>query len=240
MRYSGKSCLALKGTDLDIRAGERIGIVGRTGSGKSSLLRVFLRLNKCEENSKIMIDDIDICRLDLKLYRSTISVIPQNPVLFSGSVRFNLDPFESCTDDQIWVALEKAHISDYIHSLQGQLDYEIEENGENFSSGQKQLLCIARTLLRKKKVVVLDEATSSVDTHTDSLIQKTIREEFGDGKSTMLIIAHRLNTIIDADKVVVMNDGNIEEFDSPNLLLQNKNSVFSKMMSAESIGNHSK
>jgi len=171
-----------------------------------------------------MIDEQNIMKLGLHDVRSRITIIPQDPVLFSGSMRMNLDPFEKYSDDQIWKALELAHLKHFVQELPTALLHPISEGGENLSVGQRQLVCLARAVLRKTKILVLDEATAAVDLETDDLIQKTIREEFKD--STVLTIAHRLNTIMDSTRVMVLDKGEVVEFDSPPNLLRDKNSIF--------------
>lgn len=156
--------------------------------------------------------------------RSRLTIIPQDAVLFSGSLRLNLDPFDTHTDEEVWRALEHAHLKAFVKGLTAGLNHEVSEGGENLSVGQRQLICLGRALLRKTKVLILDEATAAVDLETDDLIQRTIRTEFID--CTVLTIAHRLNTIMDSDRVIVLDKGRIIEFDGPNTLLANKNSVF--------------
>ena len=175
----------------------------------------------------IVIDDYDISKIGLFDLRSKLSIIPQDPILFTGTVRSNLDPFNESEDREIWDAIEKVHLTEAIKKLNG-LDGPVTEGGENFSVGQRQLICLARALLRKAKILVMDEATSNVDIETDSLIQKTIREEFKD--RTVLTIAHRINTILDNDKILVMKAGVVIEFASPKELLENKNSHFYGMV----------
>ena len=175
----------------------------------------------------ITIDGLDISRLGLGTLRSALTIIPQDPVLFSGSLRMNLDPFSTQTDQDLWTALELAHLKSYVASLPGGLDYVVSEGGGNLSVGQRQLVCLARACLRKTKILLLDEATAAVDLETDDLIQATIRSEFS--SCTILTIAHRLNTIMDSDRVVVMDDGHVTEFDSPDNLLQKEGSAFLSM-----------
>lgn len=226
-RYREGLDFVLRGIDLRIESGEKIGIVGRTGAGKSSLTLSLFRIIEATEG-RILIDNIDISEIDLKVLRSRITVIPQDPVLFSGSVRLNLDPFFEHYDQELWHVLELAHLKDYIMSLPQGLCYKISENGGNLSIGQRQLICLARALLRKTKVLVLDEATAAIDLETDDLIQKTIRKQFRE--CTVLTIAHKLNTIMDSDRIVVLDQGLVKEFDTPTNLLKLKTSIFYSMV----------
>lgn len=173
---------------------------------------------------RILIDGIDIAEMDLQILRRKLTIIPQDPILFSGTLRMNLDPFGRYSDEAIWNALELSHLKKFVSSQALGLLHGITEGGENLSIGQRQLICLARALLRKSKVLVLDEATAAVDLETDELIQNTIRQEFSE--CTVLTIAHRLHTIVDSDKVVVLDKGEIAEFDSPKNLMRNRNSVF--------------
>ncbi|XP_059614039.1 multidrug resistance-associated protein 1-like [Phlebotomus argentipes] len=226
VRYREGLDLVLKGITFSVKSCEKIGIVGRTGAGKSSLTLALFRIIEAA-GGKITIDDKNIGELGLHNLRSRLTIIPQDPVLFSGSLRMNIDPFNSYSDDEIWRVLELSHLKHFVKGLQAGLQHEISEGGENLSVGQRQLICLARALLRKTKVLVLDEATAAVDLETDDLIQKTIRAEFAD--CTILTIAHRLNTIMDSDKVIVLDKGEIAEFDTPTNLLQNPNSIFHSM-----------
>ncbi|TMS23147.1 Multidrug resistance-associated protein 1, partial [Larimichthys crocea] len=210
--------LALKGITLNIHERERVGIVGRTGAGKSSLALGIFRILEAAKG-KIFIDGVNIAEIGLHDLRSRITIIPQDPVLFSGSLRMNLDPFDTYTDEEVWRSLELAHLKNFISNLPDKLNHECSEGGENLSLGQRQLVCLARALLRKTKILVLDEATAAVDLETDTLIQSTIRTQFED--CTVLTIAHRLNTIMDYTRVIVMDRGHISEMDSPaNLIAQ--------------------
>ncbi|KAI1720590.1 ABC transporter transmembrane region domain-containing protein [Ditylenchus destructor] len=228
-RYRPGLNFVIKGLNAEIHAGEKIGIVGRTGAGKSSVtLALFRMIEPCE--GRIVIDDIDISLLGLHTLRSNITIIPQDPVLFSGTLRFNLDPSNQYSDEDIWRVLESSNLKQYAEMLPGKLQYEITENGDNISIGQRQLVCLARALLRKTKVLILDEATAAVDMATDAMIQNTIRKEFRN--STVITIAHRLNTIMDYDRIIVLEAGSIREFDSPSVLMANKKSVFYGMVRA--------
>uniref|UniRef100_A0A673CCA3 ABC-type glutathione-S-conjugate transporter n=1 Tax=Sphaeramia orbicularis TaxID=375764 RepID=A0A673CCA3_9TELE len=210
--------LALKGITLQIHEREKVGIVGRTGAGKSSLALGIFRILEAAKG-KIFIDGVNIADIGLHDLRSRITIIPQDPVLFSGSLRMNLDPFDTYTDEEVWSSLELAHLKNFVSNLPNKLNYECSEGGENLSLGQRQLVCLARALLRKTKILVLDEATAAVDLETDTLIQSTIRTQFED--CTVLTIAHRLNTIMDYTRVIVMDRGHISEMDSPaNLIAQ--------------------
>ncbi|CAL1547665.1 unnamed protein product [Lymnaea stagnalis] len=222
-RYREGLELVLKGVTCNIKGGEKIGIVGRTGAGKSSLTVALFRLIEAS-GGNISIDGIRISDIGLHDLRSRLTILPQDPVIFSGTLRMNLDPFGDHSDEVLWSALEHAHLKSFVEGLPTRMDYECGEGGQNLSVGQRQLVCLARTLVRKTKILVLDEATAAVDMETDELIQKTIRTEFKD--CTVLTIAHRLNTIMDYDKILVMDKGRVSEFDSPQNLLSNKNSVF--------------
>uniref|UniRef100_A0AAQ4PBC7 ABC-type glutathione-S-conjugate transporter n=1 Tax=Gasterosteus aculeatus aculeatus TaxID=481459 RepID=A0AAQ4PBC7_GASAC len=210
--------LALKGITLQVHERERVGIVGRTGAGKSSLALGIFRILEAAKG-KILIDGVDIADVGLHDLRSRITIIPQDPVLFSGSLRMNLDPFDTYTDEEVWRSLELAHLQNFVSNLPDKINHECSEGGENLSLGQRQLVCLARALLRKTKILVLDEATAAVDLETDALIQSTIRTQFED--CTVLTVAHRLNTIMDYTRVIVMDRGHISEMDTPaNLIAQ--------------------
>ncbi|GMS97817.1 hypothetical protein PENTCL1PPCAC_19992 [Pristionchus entomophagus] len=226
-RYRSGLPLVLRGVDAKIRAGEKVAIVGRTGSGKSSLTLALFRMAEPAEGS-ITLDGIDTAHVGLHELRRKLAIIPQEPVLFSGSLRFNLDPFSQFSDEQLWKTLELCQLKDFASSSPGQLDFSIAEGGKNISVGQKQLLCLARVLLRRAKVLVLDEATASVDVLTDSLVQSVVREEFKD--ATVIAIAHRLNTVAGYDRIMVLEKGRIVEFDTPSRLLSDRNSRYSRML----------
>ncbi|XP_043560559.1 multidrug resistance-associated protein 5-like isoform X3 [Chiloscyllium plagiosum] len=229
MCYRDTLPVVLKKVTFTIKPREKIGIVGRTGSGKSSLgVTLFRLVEIC--NGSITIDGVKIRDIGLDDLRKKLSIIPQEPVLFVGTVRTNLDPYNQYTDLQIWDALERVHMKESIMQLNEKLNFEITENGENFSVGEKQLLCVARALLQHSKILLLDEATAAIDTDTDMLIHKTIQEAFSD--CTMLIVAHRLHTVLNCDRIMVLDQGEIAEFDSPSVLLSNDNSRFHAMLSA--------
>ncbi|XP_044271387.1 multidrug resistance-associated protein 1 isoform X5 [Tribolium madens] len=226
VRYRPGLDLVLKGVNFSINGGEKVGIVGRTGAGKSSLTLALFRIIEAAEG-EILIDGINIAELGLHTLRSRLTIIPQDAVLFSGTLRMNLDPFDKHSDEEVWKALEHAHLKSFVKGLTAGLHHEVTEGGENLSVGQRQLICLSRALLRKTKVLILDEATAAVDLETDDLIQKTIRSEFKN--CTVLTIAHRLNTIMDSDRVVVLDNGMIVEFDSPSNLLKQQQSIFYSM-----------
>jgi len=226
MRYRKNLDLVLKGVSFHVEAGEKVAIVGRTGAGKSSLMVALFRLTELEKG-KIFIDGVDIGQIGLHDLRSKISIIPQDPVLFKGTVRFNLDPFNDHSDEEIWKTIEICQLKDEIENQGGGLESIVEEDGDNFSVGQRQLFCLGRALLRKPKILIMDEATASVDVETDALIQDTVRKEFKD--STVLTIAHRLVTIMDYDKVLVMHNGRVAEYDTPADLLR-KNGILRSLV----------
>ncbi|XP_078067717.1 ATP-binding cassette sub-family C member 5-like isoform X8 [Mustelus asterias] len=229
MCYRDNLPLVLKKVTFTIKPREKIGIVGRTGSGKSSLGVTLFRLVEICSGS-ITIDGVKISDIGLDDLRKKLSIIPQEPVLFVGTVRSNLDPYNQYSDAQIWDALGRAHMKESIAQLNEKLDFEVMENGENFSVGERQLLCVARALLQHSKILLLDEATAAIDTDTDMLIHKTIQEAFSD--CTMLIVAHRLHTVLNCDRIMVLDQGEIAEFDSPSVLISNDNSRFRAMLSA--------
>ncbi|NXL09578.1 MRP3 protein, partial [Mesembrinibis cayennensis] len=224
VRYRKGLDLVLKGLNLKVHGGEKIGIVGRTGAGKSSMTLCLFRILEAVKG-EIKIDGVKISEIGLHDLRSRLTIIPQDPVLFSGTLRMNLDPFNKYTDEDIWKALELSHLKRFVSSQPAMLDYECSEGGENLSVGQRQLVCLARALLRKTRVLILDEATAAIDLETDDLIQMTIRTQFED--CTVLTIAHRLNTIMDYTRVLVLDNGTIAEFDTPASLIAAKGIFYS-------------
>ncbi|KAF1329531.1 Abc transporter c family member 2, partial [Globisporangium splendens] len=226
LKYRPELPLVLRGVNMDILGGEKVGICGRTGAGKSSLMIALFRI--CEfESGTVYIDGLDIQSVKLRDLRRSLAIIPQDPVLYSGSLRENLDPFGEYADDLIWSVLKQVHLFDSVTKWGAGLDFVVSERGDNLSVGQRQLLCIARALLKDSKIVVLDEATANVDTATDNLIQVTIKETFVN--KTVLIIAHRINTIMHCDKIAVMDAGQVAEFGSPEALLSQSESIFASL-----------
>ncbi|KAF1319108.1 Abc transporter c family member 5, partial [Globisporangium splendens] len=221
--YKEGAPAVLKGLSFDIKNNEKIGIVGRTGAGKSSLTMALFRINELDAG-RILIDGEDISTMPLRSLRSKLSIIPQSPVLFKGTLRAYMDPFDEFTDAEIWSAFEKVEMKEQIGSLENQLSYELSENGENFSVGERQMLCMARALLTQTRIVVMDEATASIDHATEKKLQTMIDRDFKD--ATVLTIAHRLATVLDSDRIMVLSDGNVVEFDSANNLVQNPKGAF--------------
>ncbi|XP_041075963.1 ATP-binding cassette sub-family C member 3-like isoform X2 [Polyodon spathula] len=219
VRYREGLDLVLKSLTLQVKGGEKIGIVGRTGAGKSSMTLCLFRILEAAAG-EITIDGVKISEIGLHDLRSKLTIIPQDPVLFSGTLRMNLDPFEKYTDEDIWKVLELSHLNKFVSSQPAGINHECSEGGENLSVGQRQLVCLARALLRKTRILVLDEATAAIDLETDDLIQSTIRTQFED--CTVFTIAHRLNTILDYTRVLVLDKGQIAEFDTPTNLIAKK------------------
>mmetsp|Transcript_28549 Transcript_28549/g.67042 ORF Transcript_28549/g.67042 Transcript_28549/m.67042 type:complete len:1480 (+) Transcript_28549:1-4440(+) len=227
MRYRDGP-LVLKDLSFTVKGGEKIGVCGRTGSGKSSLMIALFRISEIEKDGSIFVDGVDIGEIGTAALRQNISIIPQDPVMFSNTIRYNLDPFATTSDEELWDVLKKVEMGEVIAQLPKGLDDLVAEGGENFSQGQRQLLCIARSLLRKPKILVMDEATASIDNETDATIQRMIRENFSD--ATVLTIAHRLNTIMDSDRILVLDDGHIAELDTPDNLLKKESGHFKAMV----------
>lgn len=217
VRYRADLPLALNGISCSIGAGTRVGIIGRTGSGKSTLVLALLRLIELSEGC-IEIDGVDISNVPLDLVRYAITVVPQEPVLFSGSIRENLDPWRRHDDAEITQALTRAEMMPFIDSLPSGLSTLVQESGRNLSCGQRQLLCLARAILERSRIIILDEATASIDVETDAAIQRTLRREFSD--ATLFVIAHRLGTVLDSDKIMVLSQGELRDFGPPDQVLQ--------------------
>ncbi|XP_010544544.1 PREDICTED: putative ABC transporter C family member 15 [Tarenaya hassleriana] len=236
VRYAEHFPAVLRNITCVFPGGKKIGVVGRTGSGKSTLIQAIFRIVEPSQGS-IIIDDVDISKIGLHDLRSRLSIIPQDPALFDGSVRGNLDPLSQYTDGEIWEALEKCQLGEVLRTKEEKLDAPVVENGENWSVGQRQLFCLGRVLLKKSNILVLDEATASVDSATDGVIQKIINQEFKE--RTVVTIAHRIHTVIESDLVLVLTDGRIEEFDSPAKLLEREDSSFSKLIKEYSVRSQS-
>ncbi|KAF3796553.1 ABC transporter C family member 3 [Nymphaea thermarum] len=227
VRYAPHLPLVLRGLTCTLHGGSKIGVVGRTGSGKSTLVQTLFRIID-PTGGHIMIDGVDIYTIGLHDLRSRLSIIPQDPTMFEGTIRSNLDPLEDYMDQEIWEALERCQLGDIVRQKEGKLDSIVAENGENWSVGQRQLVCLGRVLLKRSKVLVLDEATASVDTATDSLIQQTLRQEFPD--CTVITIAHRIASVLDSDMVLLLDNGKIAEYDSPTKLLEDGSSAFARLV----------
>jgi len=228
IRYREDLPLVLQGINAYIKPREKIGVVGRTGAGKSSLMMALFRIVEPSYGT-IVIDNYDIRNVGLHDIRSRLAIIPQDPTLFTGTIRSNLDPFSEHTDLELWDCIEAVSIREQVDEMEGQLDAPVTEFGNNLSVGTRQLMCLARALLRRPKILILDEATASIDYTTDKIIQETIREKFKD--ITVLTIAHRVTTIMDSDRILVLDKGQIAEFDSPQELLKNQDSIFYRLVS---------
>jgi ABC-type multidrug transport system fused ATPase/permease subunit len=228
LRYRSELEPVLKGINLKINPRNKIGIIGRTGAGKSSVFQALFRLtDKSTIDGKLFIDGIDINKISLKNLRSILNIIPQSPVLFSNTLRYNLDPLKHYTDQELWDALEAVQLKTKISNLEEKLNTQVAEYGSNFSVGECQLICVARAILKQSKILLIDEATAHVDTKTDQLIQKILREKFQN--QTILTIAHRLNTIMDSDQIIVMNDGIILDYGTPTELLTKQSDILNDM-----------
>lgn len=227
VRYAPHMPMVLRGITCTFLGGQKIGVVGRTGSGKSTLIQVLFRIIE-PVAGKVLIDDLDVSQVGLHDLRTKLSIIPQDPTLFEGTIRNNLDPLEEHTDAEIWKALDKSQLGDVIRAKDEKLEAPVNENGENWSVGQRQLVCLGRALLKQTRILVLDEATASVDTATDGVIQETIRAEFTD--CTVITIAHRVPSVIDSDRVLFLSDGKVAEYDSPGRLLADKSSLFTRLV----------
>ncbi|EAL67254.1 ABC transporter C family protein [Dictyostelium discoideum AX4] len=227
IKYRPTADPSLKNISFKINAKDHIGVVGRTGAGKSTVGISLFRMVECSKGS-IFIDGVDISKVGLHELRDALGIVPQDPFIFSGSIRMNIDPFNKYTDDEIWTALEKVKLKDAISSMPLKLESGVQENGDGLSFGQKQLLCLSRTILKNSKVVLMDEATSGIDYVTAALLKQTIDENFND--CTMLTIAHRLDTIIDSTKIAVIDKGELVEYDTPMNLIKTEGSRFKKLV----------
>ncbi|XP_071805798.1 ATP-binding cassette sub-family C member 9-like [Asterias amurensis] len=227
VRYAKDLDAVLKRVSVCLKPGEKVGICGRTGSGKSTLTLALLRVIDIFEG-QVLIDDVDIKSVPLTSLRSKLSIIPQDPVLFTGSVRKNLDPMMQQSDDDLWKSLEIAQLKEVVSQLEGGLDASVTEGGENFSVGQRQLFCLARAFLRKSRILIMDEATASIDMETDKILQTVVATAFAD--RTVLTIAHRIATILDSDSILVLDDGHVAEYGSPAELLAKENGLFASLV----------
>ncbi|KAI8617356.1 P-loop containing nucleoside triphosphate hydrolase protein [Chytriomyces sp. MP71] len=228
IKYRPELQPVLHNLTFTIPAGTKLGVVGRTGAGKSSIIAALFRLVEFMEGGTVEIDGVDVSGLELNDLRSSLSIIPQAPILFDGTIRSNLDPFSKHTDEELWAVLERCSLRDYVSSIALKLDAVVSEGGSNLSVGQRQLLCLGRAMLIKSKILLIDEATASVDLETDSYIQKVLREDFAE--CTIMCIAHRLNTLMDYDKILVLDAGQLAEYDTPDNLASNPTSLFSSLL----------
>ena len=215
----------LKKISVSIKRGAKIGVAGRTGAGKSSFVAALMRMP--DADGKIIVDDIHVKEINLQAARRHVSVLGQSPVLFSGSLRQNLDLMLQFQDADLWRALEVVQLKALVESLEGQLDHELLEHGANVSLGERQLICLARVLLQQNKIIILDEPTANVDPETEQTIWKIVREKLKD--STVITIAHRLNTIRDCDMILILKNGEVEEFDRFATLVKKESSTLSEM-----------
>ncbi|XP_043715641.1 ABC transporter C family member 10-like [Telopea speciosissima] len=227
IRYRPDTPLVLSGISCTFEGGHKIGIVGRTGSGKTTLIGALFRLVE-PADGKIIIDNLDISMIGLHDLRSRIGIIPQDPTLFNGTIRYNLDPLSQYTDKEIWEVLQKCQLQEAVQEKEKGLDALVMEDGSNWSMGQRQLFCLGRVLLRKSRILVLDEATASIDTTTDSILQKTIRTEFAN--CTVITVAHRIPTVMDCTMVVAITDGKVVEYDEPTTLMKREGSLFGQLV----------
>ncbi|KAL5747607.1 hypothetical protein ACOSQ2_024904 [Xanthoceras sorbifolium] len=227
VKYQHDAPLVLRGISCVIEGGHKIGIVGRTGSGKTTLISALFRLVEPTEGD-IIIDDLNISTIGLHDLRLHLGIIPQDPTLFSGSIRYNLDPLSQYSDNEIWEVLGKCHLREVIQEKEEGLDSLVVENGSNWSLGQRQLFCLGRALLKRSRILVLDEATASIDNATDSILQKTIRREFAD--CTVITVAHRIPTVMDCNAVLAISDGKLVEYDEPVKLISKDGSLFGQLV----------
>ncbi|XP_031269969.1 ABC transporter C family member 13-like isoform X2 [Pistacia vera] len=231
MRYKRSLPAALHDVTFTIVGGTQVGIIGRTGAGKSSVLNALFRLTPiC--GGRILVDGLDINSAPLRDLRAHLAIVPQSPFLFQGSLRDNLDPLRMCNDLKIWNILEKCHVKEEVEAAGG-LDIHVKESGMSFSVGQRQLLCLARALLKSSKVLCLDECTANVDTQTASILQNTISSECRG--MTVITIAHRISTILNMDKILILDHGNLVEEGNPQTLMQDESSIFSKFARASTM-----
>ena len=225
LTYYPGGAQSLKDITLNINGGAKVGIAGRTGAGKSSFVAALMRMP--EADGDILIDNVCVRDINLQESRRAITILGQNPALFIGSVRQNLDLMEQFEDAELWRALEKVQLKSLVENLEGQLDHKLLEHGANLSVGERQLICLARVLLQQKNIVILNEPTAHVDPDTEQTIWNIVREEL---KSfTVITIAHRLNTIRDSDKILVLKNGEVAGFDTFDVLINRKGGILSEM-----------
>ncbi|KAM7272165.1 hypothetical protein ACFE04_026828 [Oxalis oulophora] len=227
VRYRPDTPLVIRGINCTIQGGHKVGIVGRTGSGKSTLISALLRLVEPAGGS-IIVDGVNITKIGLHDLRSRFGIIPQDPTLFNGTVRYNLDPLSQHTDQEIWEVLGKCQLREVVQGKEQGLDSIVADDGSNWSMGQRQLFCLGRVLLKKSRILVLDEATASIDNVTDMLLQKTIKTEFAD--STVILVAHRIPTVMDCDMILAIADGKVVEYDEPMKLIKREGSLFGQLV----------
>jgi ATP-binding cassette, subfamily C (CFTR/MRP), member 1 len=223
MPYLPNTPPVLKGINFSMREGEKVGVVGRTGAGKSSLIVALYRLADISEG-KIEVDSIDCSMVNLNMLRRSMAIIPQEPVMFGGTLRTNLDPFDEHSDEELYEVLRKCLLGPMLEASDEGLDAKVETLGSNYSLGTQQLICLARAMLNKSRVLLLDEATAALDSDTNAAVGRVLKEHFSD--RTIFTIAHRLDTIIESDRILVMNAGIVAEYDAPDVLLDDPESIF--------------
>ena len=234
VRYREDLPLVLKGVTINIPGGSSIGVVGRTGSGKSTMAASLFRLNQVVAGS-VLVDGVDLSTVELHTVRRRMAFIPQQPALFAGTLRFNLDPFKQYEESQIWAALDCVQLKAFVEASSEKLELKVAESGANLSVGQRQLISMARSMLSRSKVVVMDECTANVDLATDKLVQDAIFQGESFAGSTVIVIAHRIETIINCDQVLVLDQGHVLECDAPSVLLRNKDGAFAQMVAKANI-----
>ena len=227
VKYRDNTDIVLKDLNFIIEPTQKVGIAGRTGAGKSTIVLALSRIIEANAGA-ILIDNFDISRISLKLLRDKITIIPQDPTLFEGTLRFNIDPHGVASDDEIIELLQQASLLSLIRRSEHGLDQHIDSRGTNLSSGEKQLIWICRAIIRNSKIIVMDEATANIDTKTENTIQTLVNNRFRD--ATVITIAHRLNTIINSDKILIIDDGMVAEYDSPKVLMKDKASLLSSLI----------
>ena len=232
VKYRPDTDIILKNISFEIKPNEKIGIAGRTGSGKSTITLCLFRILEATQG-KILIDDIDISTIGLDILRSSLTIIPQDPALMEGTLRYNIDPLNKYTDNEIKEVMKRIGFDYILDKSPDGINQIITEGGSNLSVGEKQLICISRAILRKSKIIIMDEATASIDYQTEEIIQKTINELLNE--STIITIAHRIKTIINYDRIMTLENGEIVNFDTPQNLLKDKNSLFYELYSKSTL-----